>query len=1706
MAKTSSEIEVRITGKDELSPQFQQLESRLIRIVGAFGAGIAALRVGSAPIIAAADFERELANVKKTTNFLTRDIDKLGASLLKMSTKIDVSALDLAKIAAAAGQQGLGREGVEGVTQFTESVARMASVLDLTSEQAAEDIGKIANIFKIPLRDIEEAVSTFNEVSNNSTAKGEELLDVVKRIGDAAGNLNLQQSVALAATGLDFGQSPEVVGTAFAKVFTSLTQKADAFGRLLYGNMAGATDQWLNLLETDGLKAFQAVLAEMRKLQPQAQQNAIVKLFGGGRIGALINKLVQDITDSVLERNFASAITGKGGLSAIREQATVLNTFKAQATLTLNALTKAGIDAANQLLPPLTEYVTRLRAALESPGLVSFFNALAQALNQTIALFVRAVEVVASLNVNWENFILVAKVFVGLSVAKAILALTGRITGLSAGLKSISNDALVARASIASLTTATGAAGASTRFSKAWFAELIGYNQLYEAILRNKKAKQDAAAAEAAQIRNANKTAQTSFIVADAAAATRAAAVATKARVDDVRNARTAVYRAQQQEATATVALQASKNQRVQAAESAHQTRLAAIEQSYQTRRAAIRATGTQTGLKALRAEKAAQLEAEAATHARSLTSTAAYWDRRILQAAAGAKAAVEAERLAYMQAVGKFDGQLNILSRNKERLGTVGGASAAATAGGFATLVQKEAQIVAASKATQAAATATTVTMAQRLMVVVGAITTFGATALNVVKTIGTGFIWLASKAAWLLSIGVILYSVADSLGWISKGLDALQGFTDWLGITSAQDRKDALMREQRKKAIKEERDEILRLAEAYDNLKNRTTPKEFSQEVTALAVKLSTSETQGGRDAALKDLLGLAGAATARLAEDTKKLDARIKASITDTEKQASAALARFNELQAQLNKELTATPDAAGPIRARLQPQIEAATREYARLTQALEDARKEAGPFQSSLTRVSEDAAIIKSSIQGMFSPQSASLLLEYGGGLNVIYEQIRQLRIAHQQLRENAGPGQENAVNQAGNELQKQIEDLQAKATAAQEGLKKAIAVVIATPGLSEKIKESMKDLLVLVQLPAQEYAKVAAALQGATPTELTAKYAGANSGGGASGKGLFDPKLTGEESLARRMSKARLAIAKAENEASANLTEEYFRQQQAAEDDAFRNGLRSFQDYYENRGRIQTAAIDAEIKQRQGDIKATEFEKTKPGLDKAQKLSLDAELIRLNGQIAALQARKEGIAADTGRLIENESRSFTQVISEQTAKLQEVGLLPDDVVSKFSTNIALLREKAAIELATLRARGQTAIADALEKSLFGDAAEKVFKQESSNASLAFSELDAVRSKINALREAGAITSAEADAQITNAIRLTIPVFETLIARQQDVLNGMVLMGQQGTPQYRQLVVDLEKAKQSMFNLGQETNSTARSINQGVSGALESALVEARYNMGGIDDFALDLAQKVRASLKEAFAKNLSDVISEALGLKGDGGIGGAIASLFGAGSSRKPTGTPTDPVYTAQSPGDFGPPVWTPDKENKGIFDQAGAKISEWAGTLKTGTSTLWEGIKENFSKWSDALGTFLGGMWEAAKNVDWGAVGTWVSTLFHSGGIVGSGGSSRRMSVSPALFANAYKFHSGGVAGLRPDEVPIIAKKGEEVLTQSDPRHRDNMGTDTTTGGKMLNIWIVSPDQQPSMGPNDIVTVVNDNISRNGSIKKMIQQVQLGR
>lgn len=107
------------------------------------------------------------------------------------------------------------------------------------------------------------------------------------------------------------------------------------------------------------------------------------------------------------------------------------------------------------------------------------------------------------------------------------------------------------------------------------------------------------------------------------------------------------------------------------------------------------------------------------------------------------------------------------------------------------------------------------------------------------------------------------------------------------------------------------------------------------------------------------------------------------------------------------------------------------------------------------------------------------------------------------------------------------------------------------------------------------------------------------------------------------------------------------------------------------------------------------------------------------------------------------------------------------------------------------------------------------------------------------------------------------------------------------------------------------------------------------------------------------------------------------------------------------------------------------------------------------------------AITTAIGGPVGAAAGAAGGAAGG-----MHRGGVVGRDRTFTRR-VPMEAFANAPRYHTGGLAGFRPNEIPTILEKNEEVLTRDDPRHVLNGGGKQPGGADMGNRFVLVDDRK---------------------------------
>jgi hypothetical protein len=144
-----------------------------------------------------------------------------------------------------------------------------------------------------------------------------------------------------------------------------------------------------------------------------------------------------------------------------------------------------------------------------------------------------------------------------------------------------------------------------------------------------------------------------------------------------------------------------------------------------------------------------------------------------------------------------------------------------------------------------------------------------------------------------------------------------------------------------------------------------------------------------------------------------------------------------------------------------------------------------------------------------------------------------------------------------------------------------------------------------------------------------------------------------------------------------------------------------------------------------------------------------------------------------------------------------------------------------------------------------------------------------------------------------------------------------------------------------------------------------------------------------------------------------------------------------------------------------------GAFQSAEDALGEFVKTGKLNFGDLVTSILADLAKMA-VRKSVLGPIADMLSGALGGIGGIFASVL-HSGGMVGSSTSGRMI---PALaFAGAPRMHSGGWAGLRPDEVPAILQKGERVLSRRELAAQG--GSQQGSGGQNIAVTINARDAQ---------------------------------
>lgn len=197
---------------------------------------------GAAVFKASVDFESAFAGVEKTVDGSAKQIDNLRQGIRDMAKDIPATTEQIAAVAESAGQLGIETEKVEA---FTRTMIDLGEATNLTSEQAATEFARFANIVGMSQDDFDKLGSTIVALGNNLATTESEISSMAMRLAGAGAQVGLTESQILAFAGAlsSVGIEAEAGGSAFSKVMINMQLAAEQGGKDLenFAKVAGVS-------------------------------------------------------------------------------------------------------------------------------------------------------------------------------------------------------------------------------------------------------------------------------------------------------------------------------------------------------------------------------------------------------------------------------------------------------------------------------------------------------------------------------------------------------------------------------------------------------------------------------------------------------------------------------------------------------------------------------------------------------------------------------------------------------------------------------------------------------------------------------------------------------------------------------------------------------------------------------------------------------------------------------------------------------------------------------------------------------------------------------------------------------------------------------------------------------------------------------------------------------------------------------------------------------------------------------------------------------------------------------------------------------------------------------------------------------------------------------------------------------------------------
>jgi len=240
---------------------------------GLMAMGTAALAGVGMATKAAIEWESAFAGVAKTVDGTAGQMAELEGQLRDLATSLPASHEQIAAVAEAAGQLGIARDDV---VDFTKTAIALGETTNLSAEEAATAIARLANVMGSAISDVDRYGSTIVDLGNKSATTESEIIEMAQRIAGAGNQIGMAESdvlglsAALSSVGINAEAGGSSISTAMIKIATAVNEGGDALDG--FAEVAGMSSaQFTKLFKEDAAEALTLFVEGLGRMQQSGE-------------------------------------------------------------------------------------------------------------------------------------------------------------------------------------------------------------------------------------------------------------------------------------------------------------------------------------------------------------------------------------------------------------------------------------------------------------------------------------------------------------------------------------------------------------------------------------------------------------------------------------------------------------------------------------------------------------------------------------------------------------------------------------------------------------------------------------------------------------------------------------------------------------------------------------------------------------------------------------------------------------------------------------------------------------------------------------------------------------------------------------------------------------------------------------------------------------------------------------------------------------------------------------------------------------------------------------------------------------------------------------------------------------------------------------------------------------------------------------------